>query len=172
MAVLRAHQDPVNHHKLLDANTLLTASDDTTILLWDLRRIGGDGGFGSSRVDTVPLASGAGARAGDGAGYNRPAPLINGGSRALVDCFGGHSNWVKNLEPLSRTQFLSSDLGGDVRIWDVNRDGTSKCSDFFDGRRCNSVLKHKLLCRMTVIRDSLESKLVVSLRDRNCPGAQ
>ena len=40
---LRGHTDPVNHHKFLDSHRLLTASDDTTVLLWDLRCMGGGG---------------------------------------------------------------------------------------------------------------------------------
>ena len=127
---LRGHTDPVNHHTFLDSHRLLTASDDTTVLLWDLRCMGGGG----------------------------DAP-----SRAMVDSFHGHKNWVKNIELLSSTHFLSSDLGGDIRLWDVRLDGLRQNPRPF--ATDNAILSHRGLCRMTVVRDKSDAKLVVCLRD-------
>ena len=78
----------------------------------------------------------------------------------------GHDNWVKNVEPISSTHFLSSDLSGDVRLWDMTRDGVNHSTDIFNRERSNVIFQHRGLCRMTLVQDSPAPKLVVSLRDR------
>ena len=84
VAALCGHIDPVNHHKFVDHNLLLTASDDTSVLLWDLRCVGG------GRDGAVGWRAGVGSWGGGGRGPE--------GSKALVNSFCGHSNWVKNIE--------------------------------------------------------------------------
>ena len=143
VAMLRSHLDAVNHHKFMDDRRILTTSDDSTVLLWDLRCLGsGDSGREAGRA--TPSTA----------------------DRACVDRFMGHDNWVKNVELISRTHFLSSDLSGDVRLWDMTRDGINQTVDIFNRERSNVIFQHRGLCRMTLVQDSPAPKLVVSLRDR------
>ena len=47
----------VNHHKFVDEHTLLTASDDSAVLLWDLRCLGTHGGGGVRAAGrAIPVA--------------------------------------------------------------------------------------------------------------------
>ncbi|EKX35699.1 hypothetical protein GUITHDRAFT_146331 [Guillardia theta CCMP2712] len=144
VSILHGHSGPVNNFKFMDGYTLLTASDDKTVQQWDMRRL---------------ESSGCG-RSGEGGGGEGE----RGGRRssALVQKFVGHGGWVKNIEPLSRSEFLSSGLDGTVRIWDINEDGSSKVAT---GWRNNVILKHKKLCRMALSRDVNGERLIVSFCD-------
>ena len=75
----------------------------------------------------------------------------------------------QGFESLSRTHSLLSDPGGDVRIWNVNRDGAGRTADVRDRRRCNAIVKHPGLSRMALVRDTTQTTLVLSLRNRTNP---
>lgn len=153
VAELHGHTAPANVFNQVREHMLITASDDTTIRLWDLRKLGS---FSST------CSSSASADRGN----EHPA---------FVDDFRGHTYWVKNLEPLpgSSSLFLSSGFDGTVRIWDVDRDGSKQHTDFTrgsedDGGRSNVVLQHPHILRMALVKGAAStpnsSKLVLSFR--------
>ncbi|KAI3367427.1 hypothetical protein L3Q82_026281, partial [Scortum barcoo] len=92
-----AHEDCVNNIRFLDNRLFATCSDDTTIALWDLRKL-------NSRFARCTASQFA---------------------RKLNSKFAfaaGHASWVKNIEYDTNTRLLvTSGFDGNVITWDTNR---------------------------------------------------
>ncbi|ORY63378.1 sulfur controller 2 [Pseudomassariella vexata] len=137
---LRGHDDWVNQVKLDGASrTLLSASDDCTVKLWDLdtksciRTYTGHVGQvqqvlplpddfefedGNSRdADTVSVASGRSSSPGHGSSINKSSPLIDDERSAY-----GHAFMEDPERPLPPRYMLTGSLDATMRLWDTAQD--------------------------------------------------